>query len=180
MRTIRWTGILVVGIAAAVWCGPAAAQDTRQASEPKIPPACSTLEARLTAPSGVLSDADEQRLDTARIQQAIDRCPAGRAVILRAHHGRNVFLTGPLTLKSGVTLVVDANTVLAASRDPRVFDITPGSCGVVSAHGHGCKGLISADKTSGSGIMGDGSIFRHAALWTGPMFCGSVYDTRRN
>jgi polygalacturonase len=136
----------------------AAAQDTRKVTEPAIPPACVTLKAALSAPHGVLSDDDERRLDSERIQQAIDGCSPGRAVVLRSDGDRNVFLTGPLTLKSGVSLVVAGGTVLAASRNPRVFDITPGSCGVVNERGHGCKGLITANKTSGSGIMGDGSI----------------------
>jgi len=142
-----------------VCCGvTASAQDSRQVTEPRIPKTCATLEARLSAPGGVLSDADEQRLDTDRIQHAIDGCGHGKAVELRARGNLQVFLTGPLTMKSGVTLVVGANTVLAASRDPRVFDISPGSCGVVNEHGHGCKGMITADHTSDSGIMGDGAI----------------------
>lgn len=156
MSAIRWMAISLAGLA---WWGVAAsAQDTRQVTEPKIPKACLTLEAQLAAPSGVLSATDERRLDTNSIQNGIDGCAPGEAVVLRAHGRRTVFLTGPLTLKSGVTLVVAANTVLAASRDPRVFDITPGSCGVVGEHGHGCKGMITADHTSGSGIMGDGAI----------------------
>jgi len=134
------------------------AQDTRHVTEPHIPAACTTLDAALDGRNGVLSEADERRLDTTRIQQAIDACAPGKAVVLRARGNRTVFLTGPLTLKSGVTLVVGAHAVLAASRDPRVFDITPGSCGIVSEHGHGCKGLITVAKTSGSGIMGDGAI----------------------
>lgn len=153
---MRW--IFVGAVLLPVGSALAAAQDTRQVMEPKIPKSCATLKAQLRARAGVLSDADERRLDTQRIQQAIDDCGAGRAVVLRAQGEDTVFLTGPLTLKSGVTLVVDANTVLASSRDPRVFDLTPGSCGVVSENGHGCKGMITAAHTSGSGIMGDGSI----------------------
>ncbi len=135
-----------------------AAQDTRQVSEPKIPPACSTLEAAIAAKGGVLTDTDERRTDTQRIQSAIDACTSGRSVVLRAHRNRSVFLSGPLTLKSGVTLVVSAKTVLAASRDPRAFDITPGSCGIVSSRGHGCRGLITVTNATGSGVMGDGAI----------------------
>ncbi|MGB6191745.1 MAG: glycosyl hydrolase family 28 protein, partial [Terracidiphilus sp.] len=127
-------------------------------TEPRIPPTCSTLVAALAANNSVLADRDEQRLDTARIQNAIDACAPGHAVVLRAHGKRFVFLTGPLTLESGVTLVVDANTVLAASRDPRVYDLTPGSCGIVSKRGHGCRPLISVVNATGSGIMGDGAI----------------------
>jgi polygalacturonase len=136
----------------------AIAQDTRQVSEPRIPAACSTLDATLAAKGGVLSEADELRTDTQRIQNAIDACAPGKAVVLRAHGKRSVFLTGPLTLKSGVTLAISANTVLAASRDPRLFDLTPDSCGIVSAKGHGCRPLITVTKATGSGIMGDGAI----------------------
>ncbi|MGA7343103.1 MAG: pectinesterase family protein [Terracidiphilus sp.] len=133
-------------------------QDTRPVTEPHIPAACATLDAKLAAKHGVLSDADERKLDTARIQGAIDGCTAGGAVMLRAHGKKNVFLTGPLQLRSGVTLVVDKNTVLAASRDPRLYDLAPGSCGTVGERGHGCKPLITADGVENSGIMGDGSI----------------------
>jgi polygalacturonase len=88
----------------------------------------------------------------------MDSCDAGKAVVLRARGEKNFFLTGPILLRSGVTLVVDANTALVASRDPRLYDLSPGSCGVVSERGHGCKPLISAIGAHDSGIMGDGSI----------------------
>src|SRR5580692_7667076 len=128
------------------------AQDTRTVTEPKIPPACVTLRADVAANHGVIALADEQKLSTARIQDALDHCaapsdasssPASKAVILRAHGKINVFLTGPLTLRPGVTLVVSKNTALVASRDPRVYDLSPGGCGIVSPRGRGCKPLIS-------------------------------------
>ncbi|HEX8812410.1 MAG TPA: glycosyl hydrolase family 28 protein, partial [Terracidiphilus sp.] len=137
------------------------AQDTRNVTEPHIPAACVTLDAQLEAHNGALTDADEQKLDTQRIQDAMDSCSrdaAGKAVVLKAQGRRNVFLTGPLQLRTGVTLVIAANTVLAASRDPRIYDLSPGSCGIVSEKGHGCKSLIVADHATNSGIMGDGSI----------------------
>jgi polygalacturonase len=148
----------LLGFISAIFSISLAAQDTRQVSEPKIPAACASLDAVLAAKNGALSDADEQKPDTKRIQSAIDACAPGKAVVLRAQGKRSVFLTGPLTLKSGVTLVVSANTVLAGSRDPRLFDLTPGSCGIVSAKGHGCRPLITVTKATGSGIMGDGAI----------------------
>jgi polygalacturonase len=137
---------------------PARGQDTRQVTEPTIPAACATLDAALQAKHGVLSAADERKLDTTRIQAAIDGCTAGGAVVLRAHGRRSVFLTGPLQLRSGVTLVIDKNTALVASRDARLYDLTPGTCGLVAEHGHGCKPLIFADGAENSGIMGEGSI----------------------
>ena len=134
------------------------AQDTRTVTEPKIPPACVTLQADVASQSGVIADADESKLSTARIQDAMDHCKAGQAVVLRAHGKKNVFLTGPLTLRDGVTLVIDKNTALVASRDPRVFDLSPGGCGIVSQRGHGCKPLITGNDIKNAGIMGQGSI----------------------
>lgn len=134
------------------------AQDSRTVTEPHIPPACVTLQAQIRAEHGVIALADERRLDTARIQQAIDHCAPGHGVVLRSTGDKQVFLTGPLRLRSGITLVVAANTVLAGSRDPRVYDLAPGSCGVVNEKWHGCKPLISVDHAEDSGIMGDGAI----------------------
>jgi len=136
----------------------ARAQDTRHVVEPRIPAACVVLQPHLAAVGGVLPAGAEQDLDTARIQQAMDQCAPGKAVVLRAHGKEQTFLSGPLTLRSGVTLVIDANTSLAASANPRLYDINPGSCGVLAEHGPGCKPLLSGNDIQGSGVMGDGSI----------------------
>jgi polygalacturonase len=58
--------------------------------------------------------------------------------------------------------------VLLASRNPRDYDLKPGSCGTVNKEGHGCKALIGADRVSGAGVMGDGVIDgRGGAILTG-------------
>jgi len=138
---------------------PAAlAQDRRHVVEPRIPPACAVLQARLAAVDGLLPADAEQKLDTARIQQALDQCAAGKAVELKGNGSKQTFLAGPLTLRSGVTLLIDANASLAASINPRLYDINPGSCGVLGEHGQGCKPLLEGSGISDSGIMGDGSI----------------------
>jgi polygalacturonase len=134
------------------------AQDQRKVEEPHFPKPCVTLDAQLSAPGGALTDDDERRLDTGRIQDAIDHCRKGDAVELRAAGDRNVFLAAPFQLKSGVTLLIDSNVALFASRNPRDYDVTPGSCGVVDEHGHGCKPFILADHTRNAAIMGDGVI----------------------
>ncbi len=136
----------------------AAAQDTRIVVEPHDPNPCIVLRARLAAPGGKLTLDDEHRPDSARIQDAIDKCGPGKAVKLQSEGGKNVFLSGPLHLKAGVTLLVDSDTALFASRDPRDYDLTPGSCGILTERGHGCKPLITAEDAPGSGIMGEGSI----------------------
>jgi polygalacturonase len=134
------------------------AQDTRHVVKPDFPPACLTLRARLSAPDGHLSAAEEQQEDTARIQQAIDRCTPGHAVELRPSGNDHVFLSGPLQLRSGIMLLIGAGTALYGSRNPRDYDLTPGSCGVVDKRGHGCRPLITADHAPGAAIMGNGVI----------------------
>ena len=154
MHFLRFASLLAITLAASSLYG----QDTRTVAEPHIPAACVTLKASIAAPHGVIAPRDELKLDTKRIQHAIDACSAGKVVILRPRGNRDVFLTGPLALHAGITLVIDANTSLVASRDPRVYDLNPGSCGIVSERGHGCKSLITVDDAQDSGIMGDGSI----------------------
>src|ERR1019366_3527818 len=80
------------------------------------------------------------------------------AVELKPAGDRRIFLSGPILLKPGVTLQIDANAALFASRDPRDYDLTPGSCGVVNQRGRGCKPFLLAERAPGSGIMGDGAI----------------------
>ncbi len=136
----------------------APAQDMRHVVEPRIPPACVVLQARLSAVHGVLDATSERDLDTARIQRALDGCATGKSVELKANGSRRFFLSGPLTLRSGVTLVIDAKTSLAASSNPRLYDIASGSCGILGEHGQGCKPLLNGNDIGDSGIMGEGSI----------------------
>jgi polygalacturonase len=135
-----------------------AAQDSRTVTEPAIPPICTSLDAQLSVDGRGLARADEDRLDTARIQQALDACGKGKGVILRTHGAANAFLSGPLELREGVTLIVDRGATLFASRDPAVYEKTPDSCGLVNESGSGCRPLISAQHVSGAGVMGDGVI----------------------
>jgi polygalacturonase len=141
----------------------AIAQDTRTVPEPVIPPFCAMLEAHLTSVHdgtyNTLATADESRLDTDRIQKAIDSCGKGKAVALGAHGTANAFLSGPLELREGVTLVVNSGATLFESLDPKILELSPGSCGLVSKEpGRGCKPLISVNHVSGAGVMGGGVI----------------------
>lgn len=142
-------------LAALAFAASALAQDTRTVTEPRIPAACTTLKARLPAK---LADDDETRPDTARIQEALDKCAKGQAVVLAADGAPAAFLSGPLQLREGVTLVIAANTILYASRNARDYDTAPGLCGTVTKAGHGCKPLISGIAVRDAGVMGDGII----------------------
>ncbi len=136
------------------------AQDTRTVIEPLFPQLCTTVDAQLATDGHSLAAADEQKLDTARIQRAIDKCGRGRAVMLRVDETDNAFLSGPLVLRPDVTLIVGPGVTLFASRDPAVFAVSPGSCGIVSHSPglSGCRPLISVDHAPNSGVMGDGVI----------------------
>ena len=118
---------LLLSLALLTAASAAIAQDTRTVTEPKLPAACTTLDAKLTKAGTTLAPADEQKLDTERIQKAIDTCAKGKAVVLRTSGASNAFLTGPLDLREGITLVVDTGVTLFASRDPAVYEVSPGS-----------------------------------------------------
>ncbi|MDQ6759999.1 MAG: glycosyl hydrolase family 28 protein [Acidobacteriota bacterium] len=135
------------------------AQDTRKVAEPTLPPPCTTLQSRIGRAGLSIAFDDESKLDTTRIQAALDQCTPGHAVILRKSSGRlDAFVSGPLDLRSGVALIVDAGTYLFASRNPRDYDRSPGVCGTIDEHGHGCRALINGENVPDSGVMGDGVI----------------------
>ena len=133
--------------------------------EPSLPSVvCASLQASLSPVGGSLDAADasasSSQPDTARIQQAITACPAGQAVKLVAGAaGESGFLSGPLSLKSGVQLWIDSGVTLFASRNPADFDNGPGSCGTAtSSDPNACNPFILASGTTGSGIVGAGTI----------------------
>jgi hypothetical protein len=154
------------------------AQDTRQVSEPTIPASCVRLPAQLRSVSEKLADADEHKLDTARIQAALDQCKPGMAVELTPANGNNAFLSGPLEMRTGVTLLIDEGVTLFGSRDAAEYEVkgegvTPGLCGTIAAGAPpavfpapqraapargGCRPFISILDAKNVGIMGDGVI----------------------
>ena len=91
-------GVLVVCATAST------AQDRRKVTEPRIPPVSRTLDAQLVAANGDLAEADENKLDTTRIQEAIDSCQSGTAVELRSA-SENVLVGGWCTMWHTVIFV---------------------------------------------------------------------------
>lgn len=134
------------------------AQDTRTVVEPKIPASCTVLRAALTATNNNLREEDEGKLDTERIQKAMDTCAQGKAVELASAGGANAFLTGPLQLREGVTLLIDKGVTLYASRNPRDFDTVPGGCGVMGTESKPCKPMLSVLNAKNTAVMGEGVI----------------------
>jgi polygalacturonase len=153
-RLVTSVGFLAVAVTSS-----AIAQDTRTVTEPKIPAFCVTLEAHIVPANSGVAPADEAKLDTERIQKAIDSCGKGKGVALQTHGDANAFLSGPLELREGVALVIDKGVTLYESIDPKVLEMSPGSCGVVNnTPGRGCKPLITVSHVAGASVMGDGVI----------------------
>lgn len=154
-------------------------------TEPAAPPVCTQLASQPASPNPQNETAGTN-LDTARIQSALNKCAAGRAVELTASAASanpSTFLSGPLTLPSGVSLIVDRGVTLFASRqaalydDPRIPLAT--HCGQHDNFGKSCLPFITIPKrASGSGIYGSGAIdgqggqpMIYPSGWGAPSFC---------
>jgi polygalacturonase len=159
---------LLLSCAMVAMAAGAGAQDTRVVTEPVIPVACVRLGAHLQGVGASIREEDENKPDTERIQKAIDGCKQGQAVELTASVSlgtgssntppRNAFLSGPLELREGVTLLVDKGVTLFASRRASDYDVTAGACGVLmQARARGCKSFITI-RAKNTAIMGDGTI----------------------
>src|SRR5690348_11271570 len=131
--------------------------DPRNVGQPTIPATCTALTSTLANPSGrTFSTAQETTPpDTSRIQAALNSCAgSSHAVELKASGSSNAFLTGPLTIGSSVTLLIDAGVTLVASRNPASYQVSgAATCGTIASNDGGCRALITISG-SGSGVMG--------------------------
>ena len=147
---------------------------------PRDAAACATLRADLAstafaAPSATDPDIDSMAAvaaspassnpDTVRIQVALNACHSGGFVRLAAAGSNDAFLTGPLTLPTGVTLWVESGVTLYGSRFPADYTaaglVAGDECGNASktTTGKACKSLITvAAGAHGSGVVGRGAI----------------------
>jgi pectinesterase len=127
-------------------------------------PACAVLKPR------------PQRSDTARIQEALNVCSPGMAVVLRAEGSNGAFASSPLILPRGVTLFVDKGVTLYASKDPRDYDLSPNSCGAAPVgKTPNCKPFLFSYQAAYSGVEGAGVIDGQGGAWW-PMKLPSVPD----
>ncbi len=99
---------------------------------------------------------DGVTLDTEAIQAAIDKCAAeggGRVVLA----GGRVYLSGGVVLRSNVTLLIDAGSVLRGSLDKDDYpDITPKLPYLYTERF--TRQLIYAERERNIGIAGQGTI----------------------
>lgn len=148
--------ILVVG------AGPAnAAQlatgDSRQVSQPTVPAVCMAVTSTLAPPSNrrFASGQEASPPDTARVQSALNRCAgSGKAVELAASGGDTAFLSGPLTVQQGETLLVAPGVTLFASANAAQYQLAgKPTCGTVQSNSGGCAPFLSVTGANAA-IMG--------------------------
>ena len=123
-----------------------------------VPSPCAVLTARYKAGTQQTAPRLPRDMDTDRIQNALDLCMPGQAVILRGDGTHTGFLSGPLVIKRGVTLFIQTGTTLYASANLRDYDFAPFSCGAAKANRPQCKPFIFSYQAAYSGVMGTGTI----------------------
>jgi sugar lactone lactonase YvrE len=141
--------------------------DSRTVTEPVIPAVCATLNASLTSVSDDLPTSVDGTItnpDGARIQSALNSCANTNQVVQLSVDGagHNAYLTGPLNMPSGVTLLVDPGVFVYFSRNAQDYDVVPGThtCGTVNNNSatSSCLPLININGVSNVGIMGYGKL----------------------
>lgn len=156
---------------------PVATGDTRTIAEPLFPAVCTQLTAALTTDPlmqdlDATVDASTTNIDGARIQAALNSCSASAIasgkqlsveLSMDATATYNAFLSGPLSMPSNVTLLVDPNVTLYFSRNVQDYDKVAGThtCGTINGGSNtsSCWPLIDIPGTSTNvGIMGYGKI----------------------
>jgi len=183
-RTLALTAAMATTLAAVALVGPAALAshartaapptqtaaaagatgDRRAVTEPVDPgTTCATVAAQLDMPDRSASAAQEASApDTARIQAALDSCAqSGTSVVAvrltASSHGAS-FLSGPLQLRQGETLVLDPAVTLFGSRNAADYQIPNGpTCGTIGGSGKGCAALITTTAPH-SGIASCGGL----------------------
>ncbi|MGB6545324.1 MAG: pectinesterase family protein [Candidatus Acidiferrales bacterium] len=154
-------------IEATTFAAPVATGDSRTVTEPEFPSVCATLAAALTSvnddiPTSV--DATITNPDGARIQAALNSCAnTNQAVRLSIDGaGHDAYLTGPLNMPSGVTLLVDPGVFVYFSRNVQDYDVVQGThtCGTVNSNTatSSCLPLINITGVSNVGVMGFGKL----------------------
>lgn len=131
--------------------------DSRTVSQPTVPGICASVTANLAVPSGRKFSSGQEATppDTARISTALGQClGSGKAVELKASGGNAAFLSAPLTIGGGETLLVDSGVTLFASLNAAQYQVSgKPTCGTVAASGGGCRPFLTVNGANAA-VMG--------------------------
>jgi len=101
---------------------------------------------------------DGEHLDTVAIQKAIDDCAAKGGGVVELH-GAPMFVSGPLELKSHITLSIAEGTTLAGSENHEDYPAAE------ILHEPGLRGLLWAKNAQDIAIRGGGTIDGRGQSW---------------
>jgi polygalacturonase/sugar lactone lactonase YvrE len=169
LKLVLLTGLFIVqdSLSVSAQAPAVATGDTRTVVEPNFPAVCQSLAASFhdsneDVPQSVESVSTNP--DQARLQAALNACTGSNQTVELSMDasGNNAFLTGPIVIPTGVTLLVDPGVTLYFSRNAQDYDKVQGvhTCGTVSAASNtaSCQNLISISNANNSGIMGYGKL----------------------
>jgi polygalacturonase len=140
--------------------------DSRLVGRPTVPAVCATVTSTLPTPASRTFSGTQEATppDTSRIQTALNSCLAtGKAVVLAAAGSDTAFLSGPLKVGGGETLLVSPGVTLFASSNAAQYQVAgKPTCGTVQAGDGGCVSFITVNgsnaaimgTTTGSGTQG--------------------------
>ncbi len=166
MRVRTFSGACVLAAAAllgipltanASASAPVATGDSRTVSQPTVPGICASVTSNLAVPSNRKFSSGQESAppDTSRISTALGQCVgSGKAVELKANGGNTAFLSGPLTVGSGETLLVDSGVTLFASLNAAQYQVSgKPTCGTVASSEGGCKPFLTVSGANAA-VMG--------------------------
>ena len=117
----------VVTLAQPAQAAQLATGDSRHVSQPTVPSTCTLVTSTLATPSSRTFSSTQEATppDTGRIQSALNSCAgSGKAVVLKASGSDTAFLSGPLTVGQGETLLVSPGATLFASAHAAQYQIS--------------------------------------------------------
>lgn len=117
--------------------------DRRTVTAPVVPQVCQTVSSQLSGATFTAAD-EENPPDTARIQAALDACTDSNKAVLLAGSGQDTsFLSAPLTVHEGETLLVAPGVTLYATRVAAQYqEAGKATCGSIGSSGTGCNPFI--------------------------------------
>ena len=131
--------------------------DGRSVSQPTVPGICASITSNLDSPSNRKFSSGEESAppDTSRISSALGNCVgSGKSVELKANGSHTAFLSGPLTIGGGETLLVDSGVTLFASLNAAQYQVSgKPTCGTVATSEGGCKPFLTVNGANAA-VMG--------------------------
>jgi polygalacturonase len=131
--------------------------DSRTVNQPTVPGICASVISNLATPGNRKFSSGQESAppDTSRISSALGNCAgSGKAIELKPNGADTAFLSGPLTVGSGETLLVDSGVTLFASLNAKQYQVSgKPTCGTVASSEGGCRPFLTVSGANAA-VMG--------------------------